>query len=84
MFAGNKPNRVTRQSAAAVDLILTNFSINFDFKIATFKIDISDHFPISFFLPMANEISKTKPIYIHKIINNNAIVMFRQEFYETD
>ena len=33
---------------------------------------------------MANEISKTKPIYIHKIINNNAIVMFRQEFYETD
>ena len=81
----NKPTRVTRQSAAAVDLILTNFSINFDFKIATFKIDISDHFPVSFFLPMANEISKTKPIYIHKItINNNAIVMFRQEFYETD
>ena len=81
----NKPTRVTRQSAAAVDLILTNFSINFDFKIATFKIHISDHFPVSFFLPMANEISKTKPIYIHKItINNNAIVMFRQEFYETD
>ena len=75
----NKPTRVTRQSAVAIDYILTNYFVNFDFKTAIFKSDISDHFPISFFLPMTNEFSKTEPIYIHKrIINNNAIEMFRQ------
>ena len=40
---------------------------------------ISLTFSISFFLPVTNEFSKTEPIYIHKrIINNNAIEMFRQ------
>ena len=74
----NKPTRVTRQ-------ILTNFFVNFDFKTTIFKCDISNHFPISFFLPMTNEFSETEPIYIHKrIINNNAIEMFRQKLHETD
>ena len=78
----NKPTRVTRQSVTAIDYILTNCFVNFDFKTAIFKSDISDHFPISFFLPMTNEFSKTEPIYIHKrIINNNAIEMFRQKLY---
>ena len=62
----NKPTRITRQSATAIDDILTNCFINFDFKTAIFKSGISDHFPISFFLPTTNEFSKTEPIYIHK------------------
>ena len=34
---------------------------------------------------MTNEFSKTEPIYIHKrIINTNAIEMFRQELHETN
>ena len=79
----NKPTRATRQSATAIDHILTNCFVNFDFEIAIFKSDISDRFPISFFLPMTNEL--TEPIYIHKrIINNNAIEMFHQKLHETD
>ena len=45
----NKPTRVARQSATAVDHILKNCFVNFDFKTAIFKCDISDHFPISLF-----------------------------------
>ena len=34
---------------------------------------------------MMNDFSKTEPIYIHKrIINNNAIEMFRQKLHGTD
>ena len=81
----NKPTRVTRQSAAAIDHILTNCFVNFDFKKTIFKSDISDHFPISFFLPMTNEFSETEPIYIHeRIINNDVVEMFRQKLHETD
>ena len=54
----NKPTRVTRQSAIAIDHILTNCFVNFNCKTTIFKTDISDHFPNSFFLPMTNEFSK--------------------------
>ena len=45
----NKPTRVTRQSTTIIGHILTNCFVNFDFKTAIFKSDISDHFLISFF-----------------------------------
>ena len=80
----NKPTRVTRQSATTIDHILTNCFLNFDFKTAIFKCDISDHFRISSFLTVTNEFSKTEPIYIHKRINDNAIEVFRQKLHETD
>ena len=81
----NKPTRVTRQSTTAIDHILTNCFVNFDCKTAICESDTSDHFPISFFLPMTNEFSKTEPVYIHKrIINNNAIEMFLHKSHETD
>ena len=81
----NKPTRVTRQSTTATDHILTDCFVSFGFQTAIFKSDISDHFPISFILPMTNEFSKLEPIYIHKrIMNNNAIEMFRQKLHETD
>ena len=72
----NKPTRVTRQSATTIDHILTNCFVNFDFKTAFFRSDISDHSLISFFLPITNEFSKIEPIYIRKrMLNNNAIEM---------
>ena len=80
----NKPTRVTRQSAAIIDHILTNCFVNFDFKTAIFKSDISYHYRISCFLLITKEFSKTGPIYFQRIINNNAIEMFRQELHETD
>ena len=80
----NKPTRVTKQSATAIGHTLANCFVSFDFKTAIFKSDTSDHFPISFFLPMTNEFSKTESIYIHKrIINYNAIEVLRQKLHET-
>ena len=42
----NKPTRVTSRTATAIDHIITNCFINVNFKIAIFKIDITDHFPV--------------------------------------
>ena len=42
----NKPTRVTKHTATAIDNIITNCIINSDFKSAIVKTDLSDHFPI--------------------------------------
>ena len=44
----NKPTRVTRYTATAIDHIFTNSIINTKIKSAIRKADISDHFPIFF------------------------------------
>ena len=44
----NKPTRVTRYTATAIDRIFTNSIINTEIKSAIIKVDISDHFPILF------------------------------------
>ena len=45
----NKPTRVTRHSANAIDHIITNSVTGHnDFKPAITKTDLSDHFPIAF------------------------------------
>ena len=40
----NKPTRITRKTAAAIDHILTNSFIDPVFKIAILEIDISRHY----------------------------------------
>ena len=44
----NKPARVTRYFAIAIDYMFTNSIINTEIKSAIIKTDISDHFPILF------------------------------------
>ena len=44
----NKPTRVTRQTACAIDYIITNSIMHTGFISETIKTDISDHFPIFF------------------------------------
>ena len=44
----NKPTRVTRQTASAIDHIMTNSIMDTGFKSGIIKTDISDHFPIFF------------------------------------
>ena len=46
----NKPTRVTRNTATAIDHIITNSVINAEFKTGIIKTDISNHFPIFFTL----------------------------------
>ena len=42
----NKPTRITKRSATAIDHIITNTLVNTDLKTGIIKSDISDHFPI--------------------------------------
>ena len=46
----NKPTRVTRNTATAIDHIITNSIINAEFKTGIIQTDISDHFPYSSYL----------------------------------
>ena len=42
----NKPTRVGKNSATAIDHIITDWVLTCDFKTAILKTDLSDHFPI--------------------------------------
>ena len=42
----NKPTRVGKNSATAVDHIITDYVLTCDFKAAILKTDLADHFPI--------------------------------------
>ena len=55
----NKPTRVTRHPANAIDHIITNSVTGHnDFKSAMIKTDLSDHFPIVFVIKI-NETMET-------------------------
>ena len=45
-FFINKPTRVGKNSATAVDHIITDYVLTCDFKIAILKTDLTDYFPI--------------------------------------
>ena len=73
----NKPTRVTRHSANAIDHIITNSVTGHnDFKSAIIKTDLSDHFPIVFAIK-TNETTQRpvvkstyKRSYCEKILTN--------------
>ena len=73
----NKPTRVTRNTATAIDHIITNSFISSDFHTGIIKSDISDHFPIFIIcktrsISIYNEdITVTKRNINEKSINNS-------------
>ena len=80
----NKPTGVTRTMANAIDHVLSNSFINRNFKIAIFKSNISDQFPICFVIAsnkpkIENQIS----FIFKKIFNFEAINTFKQYLYKT-
>ena len=59
----NKPTRVGKNSATAIDHIITDYVLTCDLKTATLKTDLTDHFPIVFALKKdvpSQQHSKTK------------------------
>ena len=81
----NKPTRVTRKTATAIDHILTNCFIDKFFKTAIFKSDISDHFPICFIIPSTKPKKKSKTSFIYKrILDYKAMSAFNNELHETN
>ena len=62
----NKPTRVLKNSATAIDHIITDYVLTCDFKTAILKIDLADHFPIIITLKndsSSQQHSKTKHLY---------------------
>ena len=71
----NKPTRVTRKTATAIDHILTNSFCDTVFKTAIYKCYVSDHFPICFIIP--------SPSKQERILNTKSIELFKQKLYKT-
>ena len=62
----NKPTHVTRQTAGAIDHIITNSTMHTGFKSGIKKADISDHFPIFFCYMYIAEKEDAKKEFIYK------------------
>ena len=81
----NKPTKVTRKTAAAINHILTNHFIDVNFKTAIFKTDISDHFPVSIIISLKEILVENKYFYVCKrLITDDAVERFNQALYESD
>ena len=81
----NKPTRVKRKTATAIDHILTNSFIDTTIKTGIIKSDVSDHFPICLFIPSEKISAESEIVYIYKrIINDETIAAFAQNLYESN
>ena len=85
ILAINKPTRVTRKTATAIDHILINSLFETFFKTVIFKSDISDHFPLWFLsqnsLPKQN--NKENMFIYKRTYNTKSIELFKQKLNET-
>ena len=81
----NKPTRVTRKSATAIDHIITNNYIESSFKTAIIKSDILDNFPICILFPSDTSSAENEILYQYKrIIDNERITVFSRKLFEYD
>ena len=81
----NKPTRVIRKRATAIDHILSNQFINVDLKIAIFKTDISDDFPICTVISSPEKLVENKHTYVYKsVITDVATELINEALYESD
>ena len=81
----NKPTRVTRKTATAIDHILTNQFINVNFKTAIFKTDISDHFPVCIIISSTEKLVENKHTNVYKRVTTDGTTeRFDQAPYEFD
>ena len=80
----NKPTRVTKKTATAIDHIITNSFVENTFKTAIIMSDVSDHFPVCIFIPSANLFTKNVIYQYKRIINDEKIEAFLQNLYQYD
>ena len=80
----NKPTRVTRNTATAIDHNITNSVKNTEFKTVIIKTDISDHFPMFFlFTCVVNTEAREEFIY-KRNYSSNSIETFKQKQREVN
>ena len=82
----NKPTRVTKHTATAIDNIITHCIINSDFKSAIVKTDLSDHFPVIFIkelMQAPTTTDDTEYCVYEQDFTKNALNCFKQTLFET-
>ena len=81
----NKPTRITRSTATAIDHIITNSVINAEFKTGIIKTEISDHFPIFFIFKCVLDSTEAREEFIFKRnYSSNSIETFKQKLREVN
>ena len=81
----NKPTRVKRNTAAAIDHIITNSAITAEFETGIIKTDISDHFPIFFIFKCVVDSTETREEIIYKRnYSSNSIESFIQKLLKLE
>ena len=82
----NKPTRVGKNSATAIDHIIANCIVDCQFKTAILKTDVTDHFPIAMALKTDEPVHQSQKVQnVHKRnYDENAIESFKQRLRETD
>ena len=82
----NKPTRVGKNSATAIDHIIANCIVDCQFKTAILKTDVTDHFPIAMALKTDEPVHQSQKVQnVHKrYYNENAIESFKQRLREID
>ena len=79
----HEPTSETSKTAKTIDHILTNHFIDVNFKIAFFKVDISDHFPVCI-ISSKETLVESKHTYPYKrVITNDVIKSFNHILYES-
>ena len=74
----NKPTRVTKNTATAIDHIFINSVTTTKFKTGIIKSDISDHFPIFFVADYNIHIKETKERFIfRRDLSDNSVEKFQ-------
>ena len=81
----NKPTRVSRKSATAIDNILTNNFADHSLEAGIIKTDISDHFPIFVIIEnlVNKRLNKTIPTLKRDLSKNNLEVLKKDTNKET-
>ena len=82
----NKPTRVGKNSATAIDHIIANCIVDCQFKTAILKTDVTDHFPIAMALKTDEPVHQSQKVQnVHKRnYDENAIESFKQRLLEID
>ena len=82
----NKPTRVGKNSATAIDHIRANCIVDRQFKTAVLKTDVTDHFPIAMALKTDEPVHQSQKVQNVQKRNydESAIESFKQRLREID
>ena len=79
----NKPTRVTKNTATAIDHIITNSLLHRTINTGILKLDISDHFPIFLIAKTEKKMTPEGKVQITKrLINNKTKEKFKNALQE--